>query len=233
MPFAGSPSIRALGCFANCMISSPDIDKVLKKHLSPILRENGFSKVGARKSWGWHNHCIWVLNVRAVGSYFSNVTSWTPMSVCVWTGVFYDFIPDAGQSLKVDDKGRLIPEEWDCHIRSHLSCSLDQSIYTRRLSNPAERRRKDIWWFERDGSNVVEAVESIALSFVDEGKSWFEKHTDLEATLGEIEGESDCYNKYYRAKYFAKQLGFNEKYKIYAELTDKEKVRIGSVGILV
>jgi hypothetical protein len=29
------------------MISSPDIDKFLRKYLSPILRENGFTKVSA------------------------------------------------------------------------------------------------------------------------------------------------------------------------------------------
>ena len=209
------------------MISSSDIDKVLRKYLSPILRENGFSKVSARKSWGWHGHCVWVLNIRAVGSYFSDVTGWPPMSVCVWTGIYYDFIPFGGRTPpKADDKGRLIPEEVTCHMRSHLSCTLDQSVYTKRLSNPAEQERKDIWWFEPDGSNMVEAVENIAFCFVDEGKPWFEKYTDLEATFAEIERERDCYNKYYRAKYFAAQLGFDEKYMVYAQLTDEEKARI-------
>jgi hypothetical protein len=216
------------------MISSPDIDKALRKHLSPILRESGFTKVSARKSWGWHGHCVWVLNIRAVGSYFSDVTGWPPMSVGVWTGVYYDFIPFEGHtSPKVDDKGRLIPDEVYCHIRSHLSCTLDQSIYTNRLSNCAERVRKDIWWFERDGSNMVEAVENIALSFVDEGKPWFKRHTNLEATFAEIESEHNCYHKYYRAKYFAKQLGFDKKYEMYGELTDKEKARIGAIRISV
>ena len=153
------------------MISSPDIDKILRAHLSPILRESGFSKVSARKSWGWHGHCVWVLNIRAVGSYFSDVTGWPPMSVCVWTGIYYDFIPFEGHTPpKVDEKGRLIPNEVDCHMRSHLSRTLDQSVYTKRLSNPAEREREDIWWLEPDGSNMVEAVENIALCFVDEGK---------------------------------------------------------------
>jgi hypothetical protein len=217
--------------FINHMVSSPVIDKVLRKHLSPILRESGFSKVNARKSWGWHGHCVWVLNVRAVGSHFSAVTGWPPMSSGVFIGVFYDFIPFEGHSVKVDERGRLIPEEWYCHLRSHLSCTLDQSIYTKHLPNPAERKRKDIWWLEPDGSNMVEAVENTALSFVDEGKPWFEKHTDLEATLAEIEGERDCYHKYYRAKYFAEQLGFDEKYRMYAELANEEKTRIEAIEI--
>lgn len=215
------------------MISSPDIDKFLRRYLSPILRESGFEKVGARKSWGWTGHCVSVLQIRAVGSYFSQVTGWPPGSVCVWTGVYYDFIPFEGHTPpKADNKNRLIPDEVNCHMRSHLSRSLVQSSYTQRLRNPAERIRKDIWWFEPDGSNLEEAVENIALCFVDEGKPWFERYTNLLATFADIESEHDCYMKYYRAQYFAKQLGFDEKYRMYAELREHEKSRIEAmVGV--
>ena len=212
------------------MISSPDINKLLRKYLGPILRENGFTKVSARKAWGWKDKCISVLQVRAVGSYFSDVTGWPPMSVCVWTGVYYNFIPFDGHTPpKLDEKGRLVPDEVYCHMQSHLSCSLDQSHFTRQLSNPAERIRTDIWWFERDGSNMIEAVENIALCFVDQGLSWFERYTDLQTTLDDIESEHDCYNKYNRASYLAKELGFEAKHKMYAELRDAEKARIDTM----
>jgi hypothetical protein len=214
------------------MISSPDINKLLRKCLSPILRESGFTKITARNSWGWHGHCIWVLQIRAVGNYFSEVTGWPPMSVCVWTGVYYDFVPFPGHTPpKADDKGRLIPDEAYCHVRSHLSCTLNQESHTKSLSNPAERGRRDIWWFERDGSNVVEAVENIALCFSDEGTQWFKRYNDLPHAFADIESERNCYVKYYRAKYFAKHLGIDEKYRMYAELADKEQARISSLGI--
>jgi hypothetical protein len=214
------------------MISSPDVNKLLRKYLSPIVRESGFTKVSARKSWGWHGHCIWVLQIRAVGNYFSEVTGWPPMSVCVWTGTYYDFIPFTGHTPpKVDANGLLIPDEAYCHVRSHLSCTLDQGFYTKSLSNPAERERKDIWWFERDGSNMIETVENISLSFIDEGRHWFERCNDLQLTFADIESERDCYVKYYRAKYFAKHLGLNEKYRTYSELADKAEARISAMGI--
>src|SRR5512146_2609875 len=99
------------------MISSPEINKILRKTLSPILRENGFTVVQARKAWGWHDHCVWVLSIRAVGNYFSLVTGWPPMSVGVWTGVYYDFIPEDSRSayVDVDTEGRLRPDEVACH----------------------------------------------------------------------------------------------------------------------
>jgi hypothetical protein len=211
------------------LISSPDIDKVLRRRLSPILREHGFTKVSARKSWGWHTHSVWVLQIRAVGNYFSQVTGWPPMSVCVWTGVYYDFIPFTGHTPpKIDSKGRLIPDELYCHMRSHLSCTLDQRVYTKELTLPAERSRNDIWWFETDGSNMTAAVENIAQCFVGEGEQWFPRHTDLPATFASIERERDCYVKYYRAKYFARHLGLDEQYRLYADLAEKEGARIAA-----
>jgi hypothetical protein len=212
------------------MISSPEIDKLLRRYLSPILRENGFTKVSARKAWGWKNKCISVLQVRAVGSYFSAVTGWPPMSVGVWTGVYYDFIPCDGRTPpKRDEKGRLAPDEASCHMRSDLSCSLDQSHFTHQLSNPAEHSRTDIWWFERDGSNMVDAVENVALCFVDQGISWFQRYNDLDAAFADIELERDCYVKYYRASYLAKELGLETKHRMYAELRDVEKTRIDAM----
>lgn len=208
------------------MISSPEINKVLRKHLSPTLRENGFSSVSARKAWRWHNHCIWVFNIRAVGSYFSDVTDWPPMSVCAWLGIYYDFIHDSQVILKTDKKERLIPEEYQCHFRSHLIRTLDQSRFTNRLRNPAERNRKDIWWIERNGSNVQEVVENINLAFLEQGKTWFEKFTDLESVFKEIESERNGYNKFFKAKFFAKHLRNKDKTKLYEELYQKEKQRL-------
>ena len=111
-------------------------------------------------------------------------------------------------------------------MRSHLSRSLDQSRFSDQLSNPAERVRKDIWWFERDGSNIEETVEDIALRFVDEGKPWFERYTDLSTAFADIEAGHDCYNKFYKAEYFAKQLGFEAKHKEYAAKRLHEQARI-------
>jgi hypothetical protein len=209
------------------MITSSHINKLLRRYLGPILRESGFSKVEARKAWGWNDRSISVLEIRAVGSYFSVVTDWPPMSVNVWMGVYYPFIPfDGNQPLPLDDKGRLLPREYHCHTRSHLACTLDQTRFTYQLPNLPERGRTDIWWFERDGSNMTEAVENIALSFVDEGKPWFARYTDLEKTFAEIEAGHDCFVKFHKAACFAKELGLEEKYRQYASLRDQEKARI-------
>jgi hypothetical protein len=208
------------------MITSPDINKLLRRYLSPILRDNGFSKVSARKAWGWRDKCVRVLLVRAVGNHFSQVTGWPPMSVCVWAGVYYDFIPFNGHLPPgLDEKGRLAPDVSSCHLTLDLLCSLDQSQFTHQLFNPAEHERKDIWWLEPDGSNMVDVVENITLNFVDQGIPWLRRYTDLELAFADVELERDCYIKYYRASYLAKELGLEAKYKFYAQLRDEEEVR--------
>lgn len=210
------------------MISSPDIDKLLRRYLSPLLRESGFEKVSARASWRWADHCVSLLRIRAVGNYFSQVTGWPPGSLSVWTGVYYDFIPFEGHTPpKLDEKGRLVPDDEHCHIRGPLPPSLDQSHFTEHLYNPADRVRKDIWWVERDGSNVEDAVEDIALQLVAEGKPWFERYNDLSRAFADVEAGRDCYNKFYKAEYLAKQLGLEAKHKMYAEKRVRERARIG------
>ena len=212
------------------MITSSEINKLLRRHLSPILRDNGFSQVSARKAWGWQNKCVEVLLVRAVGNYFSQVTGWPPMSVGVWAGVYYDFIPFNGHKPPaLDGEGRLLPDISCCHMTLELLCLLDQSRFTRQLSNPAEQTRKDIWWLEPDGSNMVDAVENIALSFVDQGIPWFRRHTNLESAFAEIELEPDCYIKYYRASYLAKELGLEAKHKFYMQLREAYEARRASL----
>ena len=75
------------------MVGSPEINKVIRQHISPVLKHHGFTLLQTRHNWGWHGPCTWVLDVRAVGNNFAAVTGWPPMSVGVWLGVFYDFVP--------------------------------------------------------------------------------------------------------------------------------------------
>ena len=147
------------------------------------------------------------------------------MSAFVEIGVFYDFIPLRGYAPSKIEKG-FVPEIEDCHIRSELLCTLDQSTLKKVLFNPANRKRKDIWWIEKDGSNVEEVVNNIKDAFLKQGVSWFKKFNDLRLALREIEKERDCYNKFYRAVYFAKQLRNKPKLNKYKRLFNEESDKL-------
>jgi hypothetical protein len=133
--------------------TSAVVNLSLRKYVTPLLREAGFQKLDARNGWRWQEKLVSVFNIRAVGGYFSRVTRWPPGSVCVWLGGFYTFTHQPVW-MKFDKKGRLLPTESQCHIRSHLERGLDQAARVRLLRNP-EQKRKDIWWLEPDGSAIL------------------------------------------------------------------------------
>ncbi|WP_139892385.1 DUF4304 domain-containing protein [Bacillus sp. D386] len=209
------------------MIGSPEINKVIRKSLSPILKENDFNKVNTRNNWRWIDQCIWVLKISTVGNYFSDVSGWPPISIHVDLGIYYVFIPSE-EEIKKGTNGELLPKEYQCHIREQLNCNLDQSNYIRHLDNPAERNRSDIWWVEPDGSNIEEVMEDIRKSFSENGLNWYINNSDLETAFTNIENEHNGYNKYYKAKYFAEYLKRKEKLDKYNHLFEQEKKRIGS-----
>jgi hypothetical protein len=158
------------------MIGSPEINQVIRRLLSPTLRENGFSKVKTRNNWGYHDRCIWVLQIRAVGKR----TAFPSMSLGVGLGIYYDFLPEE-IPIKRDKDGNLIPEEYLCHIRNELFlANIDQSRFTKDLHNSAEAARKDVWWVEPDSSNIEEVINDIKLSFLKNGLKWFNDFTNLE-----------------------------------------------------
>ena len=143
------------------MSASEHMNKPLRRLVSPVLRAAGFQRVDARNAWSWRDDCVWVFNIRAVGSYFSDVTGWPPSTVGVWLGVRFSFISSPGP-VKLDKSGRPLPAEWMCHLRSHLNRRLDQHDRISALSNAAERRRTDLWWVDRHGANAEEVALDIA-----------------------------------------------------------------------
>lgn len=208
--------------------SSPLINKAFRKYVSPVLLGFDFNKVDGRNGWAWKEYATLVFHIGAVGSHFSDVTGWPPSSVCVWLGVNYSFIPSLGIT-KLDHAGRILPREYECHMRSHLERMINQDYLVKPLINRVERKRLDIWWVNPDGSNSMEVAMDIAKSFETRGIKWYNKCIDLESALQLVEKEHDCFIKYVRAAYIAKQVGNTSKYEKYRKLAEDEGKRIGRI----
>lgn len=203
------------------------INKSLRKHVAPVLREAGFEKVDARNAWAWLDHAVWVLNIRAVGKRFSEVTGWPPSSLTVWLGVMFTFMPEPPESeLKLDGQGRLSPKEHQCHMRTNLERELNQKPLLKTLETKAERRRKDIWWVSQSGDEAEDVANDIGNALRLRGKLWFDRASDLQVAMGEIERERDCLHKYIRAHHVAKALGDDQRARYYAKLEQNERERI-------
>lgn len=198
--------------------SSATINKCLRRTVSPALRAAGFDQVDARKAWRWLDDCIWVFEIRAVGSYFSDVTGWPSSSVCVWLGVYYRFMP-ASRPRKVDRTGLPLPSEFECHRRSHLDRALVRANRAS-LFNPAEQVRTDVWWVERDGANAEEVATEIAAQMRAVALPWYEEQADLPKTLANIEAERDSPVKFELAAAIASRIGRADLAQHYGKLAE-------------
>jgi hypothetical protein len=202
------------------------MNKAIRGILSPVLKQNGFTKINTRNNWGWHDECIWVLNINTVGKGHSEVTSWTPMSLTVSMGIYYNIVPPLDDEIKVTANGKWLPFSYQCHSGRNLHCQQDQSSYKEHFENLYDRERKDVWWVESDGSNLEEVLEDIKRAFLNEGLPWLKNYTDLETAFEEIEQEEDSYYKFYKAKYFANRLNKIEQFEGYdylAEVLPRQK----------
>jgi len=151
------------------MVGSPEVNKVIRRIISPALREKGFIKVRTRHNWRYLEDRIWYLMIKSVGSYFSDVAGYPPQSLVAEYGVYFtDFPPNPRPALrtepKIDRDGLIIPKEYECHYRSSLRIIASQKDLRNSLTSSAEKNREDIWWVSKDGSNIYEAVEDMKQS---------------------------------------------------------------------
>lgn len=164
---------------------SNDMDKMIRKIVYPALKENGFNKTKGRTAWGWHDDCIWVFNIRSVGRCHSIITNWPSESVTVNLGIYYTYLPHINE-VKKDETGILYPKEFECNRRAQLTCSYDQLKYTEHVEcNSSEKRRRDIWWVQPDGSNISEVINDINHRYLEYAVKWFWEKSNKELTLKE------------------------------------------------
>ena len=153
------------------MIGSPEVNKVIRKIISPELRTVGFSKVRTRNNWHYDENVVWYVMFRSVGSYFSDVTGYPSQSLTCEYGVYFTNFPPHPRppmrtNPKADKDGLLIPKEYECHYRRSLDVIGNQTELKESLKNPAERNRTDIWWIARDGSNIEAAIEDLKIALI-------------------------------------------------------------------
>jgi hypothetical protein len=213
--------------------TSAIVNRALKIRVTPLLRKIGFDKVEARRAWHWRQDLVWVFTIRAIGGNLGD-RIWPPSSVNVLLGVFYRFFPQRPShvtaskvTLQTDRQGRPQPAEDVCHMRAHLECGLDQSERTLDAENPAERKRRDLWWVDPDEANADEVASDIAISLFEHGIPWYERVSNLNEALALVEIERDSFSKYSRAFFLAREVGDQAREQRFGELARSEARRIG------
>lgn len=138
-------------------MDSKEVQKRIHQTLDPIMKAEGFKRKG-RTYYKQSGDIIFVLQINAVGAYFSSVTNWPSHSFSIWDGVWVDGITPGyiNRYPKSRDKdGAYIPEAHTCfHLtgddlkygihRKDLHPYADIAIQYGVNSEP-EKNRRDIW----------------------------------------------------------------------------------------
>jgi len=106
------------------------------------------------------------VNFQSFNSYLAGSVGCTTYSFAVNLGCYLTYIPyEWGQDRLKQKDGRLLPKEFQCHLRSKLHKTIPQP----------EFQRKDIWFIDDDGKFLGPAVFDAANIIANDGLPWFDR----------------------------------------------------------
>ncbi|WP_028974578.1 hypothetical protein [Spirochaeta cellobiosiphila] len=136
-----------------------ELNKLIKKDLYPVLKNLGFERLTVKNSYKWDDKLIYRFQIKTVGKTFSQSTGWPSSSFYCHVEPYYSFLYDSDE---LDRDGRIkLPRRWPSEGGMFLSCGIDQTGERASLPNRAERKRTDIWWVEKDGSNAQQVIQDL------------------------------------------------------------------------
>ncbi len=153
-------------------INSRVVAREIKNEIWPLLRREGFTRFSPKTAWRYTAEQIHVVNYQSFNSYRAGSLDCTTFSFCLNLGIFFRAVPFKCQITKGLDPS-VRPQAADCHFHLQPLKNIEQPILERR----------DIWFVEPDGRNLLQCLEDSRNAIVREGLPWFERFKSLEYVL--------------------------------------------------
>ena len=172
-------------------MNSGTFNKYIRKYLKPFLIESGFEKVTDRCYMKTVGIFDYIIEIKSVGKYFSEVNGWPPQSIYSNGGVFCNVIKPWHKN--------------EYHFQIENLCSLDQTKIKGKLKTEPNQRLQNIWWID-DDSNLEEIVNDLKDSIIKYSFDFFcqFKEKTIEDMIAETEKMNDGYWQYFRLYYLYK-----------------------------
>jgi hypothetical protein len=148
------------------------VARKIKSEIWPLLRRDGFTRFSTKTAWRYTPEQIHVVNFQSFSSYHAEGLKCTTFSFAVNLGIYFRCIPFNYPPPKGCDPS-LEPQEYECHFRHVLSKRIGQEVLPRR----------DIWYVEPDGSNVLETLADARTALEEDGLTWFSRFASLLAVF--------------------------------------------------
>ena len=148
------------------------VAREIKNEIWPLLRRAGFSRFSSKTAWRHTPDQIHVVNFQSFNSYLANGVGCTTFSYALNLGIYFLAIPPYYPNTKGPDPS-VKPQEYHCHFRHRLLKGIEQRVLPRR----------DTWYVEPDGSNLLDCLADARKAIEQEGLPWFDRFRSLEYVL--------------------------------------------------
>ena len=156
-------------------MDSKVVAREIKHEIWPLLRREGFTDFNPKTAWRHTTDQIHVVNFQSFNSYLAQGVGCTTFSFAINLGIFFRAIPFQYLVKKGPDPA-VKPQEYHCHFRHRLLKGIDQPILPRR----------DTWYVELDGSNLLQCLDDSRTAILKEGLPWFNRFESLESVLSAL-----------------------------------------------
>jgi hypothetical protein len=148
------------------------VAREIKNEIWPLLRHHGFTSFSAKTAWRHLTEQIHVVNFQSFNSYLAEGVGCTTFSFALNLGIYFRAIP-VNYPIGKGPGPAVKPQEYHCHFRHRLLKGIEQVVLPRR----------DTWYVEPDGSNLLETLADARTLLQNEGLPWFDRFKSLEEVL--------------------------------------------------
>lgn len=152
------------------------VEKALKDALWPLLKQHGFQTFKGRTAWRHTEKRIDVVEIQFFPKEKADQWGITPYSFALPVGCFFTFVASVYEPRIKREKGLLLPDEPQCHLRKDSLRHLKQR----------ECKIPNIWYVDSKGKYLNAAVEDARSLLEGETFAWFERFDDLPKLLKDI-----------------------------------------------
>lgn len=135
------------------------VSREIRREIWPALHHHGFQTSTSRRAFRLSPQRIWVVEFQSFNSYFSLVDGCTTYSFAVNLAIYLPAFADDRHAQPAK------PHAHECHIRRNLAKSIEQVTYP----------RKDIWFVEASGENLLDVLADARSILLSDGLSWFHR----------------------------------------------------------
>ena len=155
------------------------VNKAIRTHIRPLLKENGFLDFTTRTSWRYREKHIEIINFQSYSAHLAQGLGCTSFSFGINLGIYLLYIPERFPNNPLSRRhGQIAPKEHQCHFRRSLRKGISQAY-----------QREDIWAVSSNEAALEPVIQDAKRVIASEAFDWFDYYRDDMSVLYTLKNE--------------------------------------------